>query len=221
MGPSEQLLHLLTAPAATAPAATAPAATAPAATAPAATDLVAPPPLAAWRALVERVGPATLASWLSPPAVIAAVLADSAFAAAMLEALRTPGPAAEVMAQAFPEAAALAAAMPPQVEHDPGTDRPLIDHVAARLLGRKLRGLEARDLATFQDHGLSRPRFDALAERCARVLDAGLGPVLRAAILHLDIAKTASAPHRAQWTARGISLDVHNEAAAAILRRAD
>lgn len=183
-----------------------------------------PEELAAWRRLVERVGPAALATWLSPPAVVAAALADTAFAAALLEELRGAGAAAASCAAAFPEAAALAAPMPPQVEHDPGTDRPLLDHVATRLLGRKLRGLEARDLARFQDpdaRGLSRAAFDRLAAACARVLAAGLGPALRAAILHLDIAKTASAPHRAAWTAQGISLEVHNVAAGAILRRAD
>jgi SAM-dependent methyltransferase len=175
---------------------------------------------AAWRALVERVGPEVLASWLSPAAVMAAMLADTAFAAAMLEALRRDGPAAQTVLAAFPEAGALAAPMPPQVEHDPGTDRPLLDHVATRLLDRKLRGLEARDPARF-GAGLSPAAFDRLADRAARVLAAGLGPALRAAILHLDIAKTASAAHRAAWAAQGLALDVHNDAAAAILRRAD
>jgi SAM-dependent methyltransferase len=195
MGPSERLLQALTA--------------------------ASPGDLAAWRRLVERVGPAALATWLSPTALVAAALADTAFAAALLEALRDGGAAAASVAAAFPEAAALAAPMAAQVEHDPGTDRPLLDHVATRLLGRKLRGLEARDLAWFQDRGLSRVAFHGLAATCARVLAAGLGPALRAAILHLDIAKTASAPHRAAWAAEGISLEVHNEAAAAILRRAD
>ena len=177
--------------------------------------------LAAWRRLVERVGPAALATWLAPPALVAAALADTAFAAALLEGLREGGAAAAATAAAFPEAAALAAPMPAQVEHDAGTDRPLLDHVATRLLGRKLRGLEERDLARFQDRGLSPEGFERLAAVCARVMAAGLGPALRAAILHLDIGKTASAAHRATWAAQGISLEVHNEAAAAILRRAD
>ena len=176
---------------------------------------------AAWRRLLGRVGPATLASWLSPPAMTAATLADTAFAAAMFEALRGDGPAAASVIAAFPEVAALAAPMPPQVEHDPGTAQPLLDHIATRLLGRKLLGLESAELARFQDRGLSRPAFDALAATAARVLDAGLGPALRAAIFHLDIAKTHSAAHRAAWAAQGIALDVHNEAAAAILRHAN
>jgi SAM-dependent methyltransferase len=177
--------------------------------------------LAAWRRLVARVGPATLATWLSPQAVMAAMLADTGFATTMLEALRGDGPAAACVTAAFPEVAALAAPMPPQVEHDAGTELPLLDHVATRMLGRKLLGLEAHDLARFQDRGLSRPVFDALAATAARVLTAGLGPALRAAIFHLDIAKTQGSAQRAVWAAQGIALDVHNQAAAAILRRAD
>jgi len=178
--------------------------------------------LAAWRRLVERVGPTTLSTWLSPPALIAATLADTSFATAMLESLRDGGAAGAAVTAALPEVAALAAPMPAQVEHDPGTKRPLLDHIATRLLGRKLRGLETRDAMRFQDRaGLSEAAFDALAARCARVMAAGLGPAMRAAIVHLDIAKTQSAAHRTAWAAQGIALDVHNEAAAAILRRAD
>lgn len=176
---------------------------------------------AAWTRLVEAVGPTTLATWLSPSALVSAVLADTAFAQAMLEALRTDSPASAAVASAFPEATALAAPMPTQVEHDAGTDRPLLDHIATRLFGRKLAGLEANTLARFQDRGLSPEAFSGLATTCGRIATAGLLPALRAAILHLDIAKTQSPAHRAAWTAHGISLDVHNEAAAAILRAAD
>src|SRR5262245_7132687 len=147
MGPSEQLLRALT--------------------------TASPEDLAAWRRLVERAGPRALATWLSPPALVAAALADTAFAAALLEALRDGGAPAAGAAAAFPEAFALAAPMPAQVEHDAGTDRPLLDHIATRLLGRKLRGLEARDLARFQDRGLSPEAFDRLAGVCARVMAAG------------------------------------------------
>ena len=177
---------------------------------------------AAWTRLVETVGPATLATWMSPAALRGATLADTAFMHAMLEALR--GPDAPISA-AFPELVALAAPMAAQVEHDPGSDRPLLDHVAIRLVGRKLRGLETRDLARFQDRGqereLSADAFARLATLTSRVLAAGLGPPLRAAILHLDIAKTSDVTLRTAWTARGISLEVHNEAAAAILRAHD
>ncbi|HET9626625.1 MAG TPA: hypothetical protein VFP84_34920, partial [Kofleriaceae bacterium] len=170
-----------------------------------------PDDLAAWRRLIGRVGPTTLASWLSPTAVAAAVLADTSFAASLLESLRGDPAAAAGLTQAFPEVAALAAAMPPQVEHDPGSDLPLLDHIASRLLGRKLLGLETRDLARFQDpaaRGLSATAFDALADLAARVIAGGLGPALRAAILPLDLAKTRSASLRAAWTAHGIALDV-------------
>src|SRR3954465_6638938 len=112
---------------------------------------------------MARVGPETLAAWLSPTAMIAATLADTGFAAAMLETLRGDSPAAACVVAAFPELAALAAPMPPQVEHDPGTELPLLDHVATRLLGKKLLGLETRDLARFQESGLSPATFEALA----------------------------------------------------------
>src|SRR5262249_38085705 len=47
--------------------------------------------LAAWRKLMARVGPDTLAAWLSPAAMVAATLADTGVAAAMLETLRSDG----------------------------------------------------------------------------------------------------------------------------------
>ncbi len=176
---------------------------------------------ATWSRLVAAVGADTLATWLSPSALVSAVLADTGFARAMLDALRTEAATSAAVIAAFPEVAALSAPMPTQVEHDPGTDRPLLDHIATRLLGRKLAGLEAADLSRFQDRGLSPAAFAPLAATCARITAAGLGPPLRAAILHLDIAKTQSAAHRTAWSALGISLDVHNEAAAQILRRTD
>ncbi len=188
--------------------------------------------------LIDRAGAITVASWLTPGALTACVLGDTRFAAAALEALRAPdSPAAQQIIAAFPEVAALAYPAPPQVEHDPpvvaaappgstrhAQPRPLLDHIATRLLGRKLRGLEARDLAVFQaadKPGLSAPVFGELAELTRRVLDAGLGPTLRAAILHLDIAKTANPTLRAAWVQQGIAIDVHNEAAAVILRTQD
>ncbi len=176
------------------------------------------------RPALERAGAAQVASWLAPPALVGCILGDTRFAAAALETLRQPeSAAAQQVVAAFPEVAALAHPAPSQVEHDPSeSGRPLLDHIASRLLAKKLAGLEASDLFLFQrDAGLSEPAFAALATIARRVLDAGLGPALRAAILHLDIAKTASPALRAQWQAQGIALDVHNEAAAAILRRAN
>jgi SAM-dependent methyltransferase len=192
--------------------------------------------LAAWRRLVDRAGAQAVASWLAPRALVACMLGDTRFAASALETLRTPASAAaaQVIA-AFPEAAALAHPGPPQVEHDPPVvektagsrqqqPRPLLDHIATRLLGKKLAGLELRDRARFQataKPGLSEAAFDELADATARVLAAGLGPALRAAIIHLDIAKTADTAQRNAWTMQGISVEVHNEAAAAILRKLD
>ncbi len=181
-----------------------------------------PDDLAAWRRFIDRAGAQAIASWLSPRAISAVVLGDTAFAAAALELLREPdSPGAIQVTAAFPELAALAAPAPAQIEHDPppaGREaRPLLDHIATRLLGTKLRGLETGA----RWPSLSEGAFAELAAVTARVLAAGLGPGLRAAILHLDIAKTASPTHRATWQAQGIALEVHNEAAAAILRRAD
>jgi len=182
--------------------------------------------LAAWRRLVERAGAGAIASWLSPRALTACVLGDTRFAAGALELLRAPDSAGAVqVAAAFPEAVALAHPAASQIEHDPspaGITRPLLDHIATRVLGKKLAGLELADRERFQTReGLSATAFGELSAITRRVLAAGLGPPLRAAIIHLDIAKTASASHRAAWAALGISLEVHNEAAATILRRAD
>jgi SAM-dependent methyltransferase len=194
-----------------------------------------PDDLVTWRRVVERAGAAAVISWLSPRALTSCMLGDTRFATAALETLRTEGsPAAQQVLAAFPEAAALAHPAPPQVEHDPprleaqgsrqAQPRPLLDHIASRLLGRKLAGLEAGDRDRFQDAskpGLSQQSFDELAKLTKRVLEAGLGPALRGAIIHLDIAKTKHAQLRSAWTQQGISLEVHNEAAAAILRKAD
>ncbi len=174
---------------------------------------------AAWRSLVERVGVPALLGWLAPEAAGAAMLADSAFAAAALDALRLDGPAAIVVGRAFPELVALAAPAPPQLEHDRHSDRPLLDH-AVWSIGKKLASLEAGDHAAFGP-GLGAAAFDELARCATRVIAGGLGPALRVALLHLDIAKTASPERRAAWQRDGISLDVHNEASAAILRHAD
>ncbi|HEY5948352.1 MAG TPA: methyltransferase domain-containing protein, partial [Kofleriaceae bacterium] len=194
-----------------------------------------PDDLATWRRVVDRAGAAAVVSWLSPRALTSVMLGDTKFAAAALETLRAEGsPAAQQVLAAFPYAAALAHPAPPQIEHDPpvlepigsrqAQPRPLLDHIATRMLGKKLAGLEARSRALFQDAtkpGLSQPVFDELCTVTKRVLDAGLGPALRAAIVHIDIAKTKHAQLRSTWAQQGISLEVHNEAAAAILRKAD
>ncbi len=138
------------------------------------------------------------------------VLADTAVA---LAAVRSPD---EAFAAAFPEVGALSYPAPPQVEHDVAPDgKPLLDHVT-RLLA-KLAALETGELAGWQP-GLSATAFATLAATVERVRGAGLLPTLRAAILHLDIAKTADPARRAAWHAQGIALDIHNEAAARIVR---
>jgi SAM-dependent methyltransferase len=175
----------------------------------------------------DTVSPEQLASWLSPSALRAAALASTPLLVALLEGLRGDGPIAPAITAAFPEVAALGAVGPAQVEHDAGTDRPLLDHVATRLLGRKLRGLEENDIARFQDgfaggtHALSPEAFARLADLLERVRAAGLLPALRVAIVHIDVAKTSSAAHRGEWLAKNITLDVHNEASAQILRAND
>ncbi len=184
-------------------------------------------PYVALHRFADTVAPDQLAAWLSPSALRAASLASTPLLVALLEGLRTGGTIASAVTAAFPEAAALAAIAPAQVEHDTGTDRPLLDHIATRLLGRKLRGLEERDIERFQDgfaggtHALSPEAFERLAGVLDRVRDAGLLAAVRAAIIHLDVAKSASATHRAEWTAKNITLDVHNEASAQILRAYD
>ncbi|MFT3691931.1 MAG: methyltransferase [Kofleriaceae bacterium] len=162
---------------------------------------------------VAQNGAEAAAAALSPHAIRTHMLGSTHFAALGLGLLRTESPGASRIAEAFPDAAALAYPAPAQVEHDAGTDRPLLDHIATRLLGQKLLGLETGA----RWPGLSSAAFDELAVTWARVRDVGLGPPMRAAILHLDIAKTASESHRAKWRARGINLEVHNEAAVRIL----
>ena len=189
--------------------------------------------LAVWRRFVDRAGADAVASWLAPNALVACMLGDTRFAAAALETLRAPDSAsAQQVTAAFPEAAALAHPAPPQVEHDPPTvdgtrgsrsaqPRPLLDHIAtprARHQARRAGSARPSQFQVATKPGLSQGAFDELAALAQRVLDAGLGPALRAAIIHLDIAKTAHAAQRAAWAAQGISLEVHNEAAAAILR---
>jgi SAM-dependent methyltransferase len=171
------------------------------------------------RVLLARSDAATVATWLAPSALASAMLGDTRFAAACLETLREPAsPAAMAVTTAFPELGALAAPMPTQVEHTTSSDRPLLDHVATRSLGTRLAALESKDNARWPE--LSSPAFAALAADVDQLLAAGHGPALRLALLHLDIAKSASTAHRAAWAAQNISLEVHNEAAATILRAA-
>lgn len=131
---------------------------------------------------------------------------------ALLESLRDGGPLAERVGRMFPELTPLARAEESRVSldyesrHDRGA---LLDHLALRTLGRKLIGLERRDITRFQvGPGLSAARFASVCDRAARAFDAGLGPLVRLSLLFRDAAK--------------VSLDragrlAHNEAAAAML----
>jgi SAM-dependent methyltransferase len=152
----------------------------------------------------------------------AATLADTELAVAALEALRDPGtPLAARVAAAWPLCPALALPRGPQVEHaaPPAgvTVRPLLDHVATRCLGRALRSLEHPDAAGFPPGPSS---LDRERDRVALLASAGLLPAVRAAMLHLDVAKGGDERQRAAWTALGVDLSVHNAAAARLVERA-
>jgi SAM-dependent methyltransferase len=151
----------------------------------------------------------------------AATLADTELAVAALEALRDPAaPLAVRVAAAWPLCTALAAARGPQVEHEAPpsgvTVRPLIDHVATRCLGRALRGLERGDAAIFPRGPSS---IDRERDRVALLASAGLLPAVRAAILHLDVAKGGDEAQRRRWAGLGVDLSVHNAAAARLVDR--
>ena len=155
---------------------------------------------------------------LDAPGLRAAIANDSDLAVAALESLRDARTSR--IAEALPWLAALAVAAPPQVEHDAPpagvTSRPLLDHVATRAIGVKLRGLERGDAAAFAP--MSRDRFERVRARFCNVAAAGLVPALRVALMHLDVCKGGDDATRAAWRARGIELAVHNAAAAQLVR---
>ncbi|MDP3273587.1 MAG: methyltransferase domain-containing protein [Deltaproteobacteria bacterium] len=145
-------------------------------------------------------------------ALAAALAEDTQSAIAVLESMRDGGPLAERLETMFPELALLAGADESRVSleyESRQAKRALLDHLALRTLGRKFAGLEQRDIARFQQGpGLSIEGFSALTARAQRALNAGLGPLVRLALIFRDVAK--------------VSLDragqlAHNEAAAALL----
>jgi SAM-dependent methyltransferase len=151
----------------------------------------------------------------------AATLADTELAVAALEALRDPAaPLAVRVGAAWPLCTALAAVRGPQVEHEPPppgvTVRPLLDHVATRCLGRALRGLERGDARLFPPGPSSLVRE---RDRVALLASAGLLPAVRAALLHLDVAKGGDEGQRRRWAGLGVDLSVHNAAAARLVER--
>ncbi|MCE9572970.1 MAG: hypothetical protein K8W52_07425, partial [Deltaproteobacteria bacterium] len=151
-----------------------------------------------------------------------ALAEDTAVAVAALEALRDPAsPMAIRIARALPLLPALAEPRPAPVEHDPAPAgaiaRPLLDHVATRALGQRLRELERGDGARFARDGVSPARLADLRARVRRLRDAGVLPCVRVAMLHLDVCKGGDAATRAAWRARGLDLAIHNLAAAALV----
>ena len=152
-------------------------------------------------------------------------LADTEHAVAALEALRDPRqPVAARVAAVWPLAAALATPGPAQVEHAPPpgdvTARPLLDHVATRVLGRALRGLELADAGRFPA-GLSPAALVREHSRLSSLDAAGLLPAIRCALIHLDVAKGGDADTRRRWERLGVDLSVHNLAAARLIEASD
>lgn len=163
------------------------------------------------------VSTAALARLLGAPGAAHRLIAEDTEAAiAALHALRDPGTLAHTVASgALGLAAALARAATPQVEHAPPpsgvTSRPILDHTVAALtlLAALERGDAAFVPATHRVRVLA--QVDAL-----RV--AGALPMLRLALLHLDVAKGGTDDERQAWAAAGVNLDIHNLGAEDLLR---
>src|SRR4029077_21097261 len=116
------------------------------------------------------------------------------------------GPLAVRVKTAFPELAALAIAADESssIEHESDTgsapSSALLAHLI-RALDRKLVALERKDRARFQqDDALSQSAFDGEVGRLEHLARAGLLPVIRTAIVHLDFAKGGDPRVRAAWT---------------------
>jgi len=159
------------------------------------------------------------------------LVSDTDDARALLDALRDapPRPLGARLRRLAPLLAALAAGAEPrlQVEHERAPTagharrEPLLDHLADRVLGRKLAGLERGDRALFQrDEALSGAAFAALARSVQELRERGLLDAVRAALVHLDFAKGGLPAQREHWRASlGADLTVHNTAARRILER--
>lgn len=167
---------------------------------------------------------------LPDPALSDRLIADTGAARVLLDALRDrpPSPLGARLRRLSPLLAALAATGEERlaVEHERpraagGPRLPLLDHLADRVLGRKLAGLERGDRALFQrDEALSGAAFAAEARATAELRDRGLLEAVRAALLHLDFAKGGEPALRERWRAvLGADLGVHNAAARRILER--
>lgn len=102
---------------------------------------------------------------------------------------------------------------------DPVESAPLMDHLALRVLSRKLRGLEIKDIKTFQvDSSLPERAFEVEVSRLSTLDSQGMLPLLRFVLTHLDIAKGGTSETRATWTqGLGVDLQIHNQASATIV----
>jgi SAM-dependent methyltransferase len=153
------------------------------------------------------------------------LIADTLSARAFLQLFRDDesAPLRDRARSAFPELAALATAADAHasIEHQrtAGGERPLLDHLAERTLSRKLLGLERADGDRFQSvPTLSAEAFHEEVEILRGLERDGLGPLVRAALIHLDFAKGGTLEQRATWAdALGADLSIHNVAARRIL----
>lgn len=186
-----------------------------------------PTPLAFARAAARRSRLLAALLEASPGGLATSLVSQTDAAVCALDALRDPipGPLAERIATTLPWLAGLSATADSDAAVEHATDvargsSPVLLHLQ-RVLERKLTGLEGGDLAVFQDPpGISEAAFDAERARLHRLEAAGLLPVLRAALLHLDFAKAGTPTQRTRWTRElGVDLGVHNEAAALLLER--
>jgi SAM-dependent methyltransferase len=148
-----------------------------------------------------------------------ALLESTQTAAAMLDAARdgTGRPAGKRLASLVPWLYEMRSPDPglQSPEHEAPESgpalprRPLLDHLAERVLARKLAPLESGRWLQLGDNGLNGTQVQDAALMLRRIRDAGLMACLRAALLHLDIAK-ARQGHRPS---------VHNLASMQMLRR--
>lgn len=168
-------------------------------------------------AQLERLPDDHVADWISK---------DTMMLRAMLETLRDEPrtPLAKRLRALFPNQVALARSTPSHLsveqEPSPETSRPfpLLDHLSDRCLGRKLAGLEAKNLALFQkDDALGAGAFAVTSGVLDRICEAGLLPVVRIALAFLDFAKGGAPHERDHWEALGADLTIHNLAARTIV----
>ncbi|MFH1678104.1 MAG: nicotinate phosphoribosyltransferase, partial [Candidatus Omnitrophota bacterium] len=96
----------------------------------------------------------------------------------------------------------------------------LVKHIIERGFGRKLLGLEKKDIKLFQDEpGISSEEFARLCGIVEFLKESNLLAYLRAAFLYHDVAKAGLPELRRQWRKiEGIDFRIPNKAAGLILR---